>query len=119
MVTGATGLPPKPKLADVAAALLKAKRAGQLPSAFGEMMLPGIDDELSTSDVDATAISNHVTHAPSSGANGIQTQTLPKTSIGSQSGQSKQQGQQPLRSVHAIRKHFKRLTSAVGFANET
>ena len=48
-----------------------------------------------------------------------QTQTLPKTSIGSQSGQSKQQGQQPLRSVHAIRKHFKRLTSAVGFANET
>ena len=31
----------KPKLAEVAAALLKAKREGQLPSAFGDITLPG------------------------------------------------------------------------------
>lgn len=97
--------------------MLKAKRAGNLPSAFGQVTLPGIDDEISTSP-DSTAISNHDTQLPQRNENGIQGKISPKVSVASQGGQSKPQGQQPLRSVHTIRHHFKRLTSSVGFLND-
>ena len=40
-----TGRAERPKLAQVAAALLKAKREGQLPSAFGDITLPGTNLE--------------------------------------------------------------------------
>ena len=39
--SGVNPFKPQPKLAQVAAALLKAKREGQLPSAFGDITLPG------------------------------------------------------------------------------
>ena len=97
--------------------MLKAKRDGQLPSAFGQVTLPGIDDEISTSP-DTNAISNHDTQLPQRNENGIQGKISPKVSVTSQGGQSKPQGQQPLRSVHNIRHHFKKLTSSVGFLND-
>ena len=97
--------------------MLKAKRDGQLPSAFGEITLPGLDDDVATSP-DSSAISNNDTQLPQRNENGIQAKITPKVSVTSQGGQSKPQGQQPLRSVKTLRLQFKRLTSSVGFLND-
>ena len=101
--------------------MLKAKRAGQLPTAFGkDIVLPGLNDDIDDgiASPDNTAISNHDTQLPRRNENGIQGKLSPKVSVTSQGGQSKPQGQQPLRSVHNIRQHFKKLTSSVGFLND-
>ena len=94
---GSTG---RPKLATVAAALLKAKRAGQLPSAFGEIALPGIEDEpmINTSTEDSTACTNNQSPQQNN-VNGIQAKS---SKAAQQGGQPKAQGQQPLRLVLAI-----------------
>ena len=65
----------KAKLATVAAALLKAKKSGQLPSAFGDIVLPGLDDE-DTAGADGNLNSNNDTQPlPQRNENGIQGKT--------------------------------------------
>ena len=114
-----SGVTAQPKLSAVAATLLKAKRAGQLPSAFGQITLPGTAEEIS-SNPDPAVISNNVTHLPPSGANG---HPSPKSSsaAGPQTGPSKQQGQpgqQPSRSVEIFQRQLKKLTSVGVFFGE-
>ena len=91
--------------------MLKAKKSGQLPSAFGEIILPGINDDLDDGP-DSTAISNNDTQQlPKRNENGIQGQKpSPKVSVTSQSG-AKPGGQQPLRSVQGFRRHFKQINT--------
>ena len=69
-----------------------------------------MDDDITSPDTNAISI-------PQSSVNGIN-KTSPKVSVISQGGQTKPEGQQPLRSVNAIRHRFKRLTSFNGFLND-
>ena len=95
--------------------MLKAKKSGQLPSAFGEIILPGIDDDTFNDGQDSTAISNHDTQKlPKRNENGMQGKNpSPKVSVTSQSGAKPNQpgGQQPLRSVQGFRRHFKQTNT--------
>ena len=108
----------KAKLATVAAALLKAKKSGQLPSAFGDIVLPGLDDEDAGND--GTVNANHDTQTiPQRNENGIQgKKPSPKVSVASQGGGKQPGGQQPLRSVHVIHRHLKKITVPSGFLGD-
>jgi len=90
----------KAKLATVAAALLKAKKSGQLPSAFGDIVLPGLDDE-DAAGPDGNLNSNNDTQPlPQRNENGIQGKNPnPKLSVTSQGGGKQPGGQQPLRAL--------------------
>ena len=109
----------KAKLATVAAALLKAKKSGQLPSAFGDIVLPGLDDE-DAAGPDGNLNSNNDTQPlPQRNENGIQGKNPnPKLSVTSQGGGKQPGGQQPLRSVHVIHRHLKKLTPSSGFLGD-
>ena len=98
--------------------MLKAKKSGQLPSAFGDIVLPGLDDEDAGND--GTANANHDTQTiPQRNENGIQGKnTNPKLSVTSQGGGKQPGGQQPLRSVHVLHQHFKKLTPSSGFLGD-
>ena len=99
--------------------MLKAKKSGQLPSAFGDIVLPGLDDE-DTAGADGNLNSNNDTQPlPQRNENGIQGKNPnPKLSVTSQGGGKQSGGQQPLRSVHVIHRHLKKLTPSSGFLGE-